>query len=305
MRTVVMTVCCVIWAAGTGSAESLRIAMSEAATGETAPFLLALQRLEEAGFDVDVDVMASDDDVIEAVSTGTVDLGLGTPFQRIVQNNLDVRAVAQVSRLAFSLVISSELEGPEDYNGVSVMVHAPGSGTEATSWAYERELGVRFGPTRYVGGSDNRAVALIAGAGQAAVVDFENRNLVLEMAGDRFVVLPELTRPASDDVLYATQAVRDARADVIAQLRAELDEVWRGIRGNPVKAAAALTQDTLAGRLSDREFNSLPRFFEEALVSGLLPDPETPDVEIAQADADVHSPGSAAADFWDLSFSAR
>ncbi len=302
MRVFGWLVCWMVFIAGSATADPLRIAMSEAATGETAPFLLALERLEDAGVTVEVTIMKTDGAVFEAVEAGTADLGVGTPFQHIESSGSEVRAVAQLSRLAFSLVVSAELNGPDAYNGMSVMLHAPGSGTEATSWAYERELGVQFGPPIYVGGSDNRAVALMGGAAQAAVIDFENRNLVLDIAGDRFVALQPLERPASDDVLYATEAVREARAREIAALKDQLKAVWSEMREDPTKTAASLGQETLGGRLSDREFNALPRLFSEAIASGAIPNPETPEIEIATADADVHSPGSSADKFWDLSF---
>ncbi len=285
----------------------LRVALGESASAETAAFLLALQRAEEKGLSLEVIVFDSERAVFDAVRSGAADIGVGTPYADIAATDAAIRVVFQLTRLSFFPVALSEYERLEDLDGVPIMLHAPGSGTDAIATAIESRLGIRFGARTYVEGSENRAVAMLTGAARATIVDLENRDAILSIGGEDFRALPMFEIEASDEVLFVgVEALQAQRGQIEALLNA-IDVTWHDIAEDPAVVAHELQQPTLAGDLPRDIRDTLVTWMTQAVEAGIFPDAPHELRASAKADLDWYLPNVADADvsdelhrFWDF-----
>ncbi len=221
---------------GTGglkAAEKVRVALGDVVSVETLAFVVALERAKDRGVDYELTSFAKEELAIQAIVNGQADLGVGTPYSVIQKSKLPLRILFQVSRLVFFPVVSAEYKSWKDLDGQPFTFHARGSGTEAIGNILAKRNGITFGERSYVPGSDNRIIAMMNGQIKATIVDLANKNKLLEMAGDKFHVLPSVDNPASDEVVFASQEWIKNNPEQVKIITEELLKLWREMSKNP------------------------------------------------------------------------
>lgn len=77
-------------------------------------------------------------------------------------------------------------------NGEPFTFHARGTDTEAIGNIIAKHEDIEFGQRSYVPAPENRIIAMMKGQITVTLVDLVNKNKLMEMAGDRFPVLPDV-----------------------------------------------------------------------------------------------------------------
>ncbi|MEL7461455.1 MAG: ABC transporter substrate-binding protein [Pseudomonadota bacterium] len=282
---------------------SLRVVISEGPSLENLPLLLALQRLAKAGTSVDVTIVADEDAVFGAVTSGAADMGVGTPYDAIRNQQAPLRVIGQSTRVAFVPVATAEYASVEALDGASVLLHAPGSATETMANRLERAFGIRLGERKYLAGSENRRRALQNGEAAFTLLDFSNYvSIELESPG-RFRAFPLPEIEASDEVVFASQAALNSNREVIAATVLALQSVWKDLETRPDVIEAELGATTLAGDLPADLVATLTDQVVDAMSFGMFPAANVEPTTIAQADLEWYLPGLSVApgSFWDFS----
>ncbi len=184
-------------------ADKVRIALGDVASVETLCFLVALDRAKDRGLDYEMTAFAKEQLAIQAVIGGQMDIGVGTPYSIIQKSKVPIRNFFQLSKLVFFPVASKKYKTWQDLDGQPFTFHARGTGTEAIGDIIIKREGITLGQRSYVPGSENRIVGMMKGQINATIVDLSNKNILMAKAGDKFHVLPGITDPASDEVLFA------------------------------------------------------------------------------------------------------
>lgn len=215
------------------AAEKVRVALGDVVSVETLAFVVAMERAKDRGVDYELTSFAKEELAIQSMINGQSDLGVGTPYAVIQKSKLPLKNIYQMSRLVFFPVAANEYKTWKDMNGQPITFHARGTGTEAIGNIIAKREGIEFGDRSYVPGSENRIIAMMNGQIKATIVDLANKNVLLAKAGDRFHVLPGLDEPASDELVFASDAwLKDNRetANIIVE---ELHKLWREMKSNP------------------------------------------------------------------------
>ena len=215
------------------AAEKVRIALGDVVSVETLAFVVAMERAKDRGVDYELTSFAKEELALQSIINGQSDIGVGTPYSVIQKSKLPLKNIYQMSRLVFFPVAANEYKTWKDLNGQPFTFHARGTGTEAISNIIAKREGIEFGDRSYVPGSENRIIAMINGQIKATIVDLANKNLLMTKAGDKFHVLPGVDEPASDELVFASDAwLMDNRdqANIIVE---ELHKLWREIKANP------------------------------------------------------------------------
>ncbi len=129
--------------------------------------------------------------------------------------------------MVFYPVVANKYKTWQDLDGEPFTFHARGTGTEAIGDIIIKREGITLGQRSYVPGSENRIIAMMKGQIDATIVDLSNKNLLMEKAGDKFHVLPGVTDPASDEVLFAEIGWLKENEASVAILVEELLRTWR------------------------------------------------------------------------------
>lgn len=215
------------------AAEKVRVALGDVVSVETLAFVVAMERAKDRGVDYELTSFAKEELAIQSMINGQSDLGVGTPYAVVQKSKLPLKNIYQMSRLIFFPVASKEYKTWKDMNGQPITFHARGTGTEAIGNIIAKREGIQFGDRSYVPGSENRIIAMMNGQIKATIVDLANKNTLMAKAGDRFHVLPGLDEPASDELVFASDAwLKDNRetANIIVE---ELHKLWREMKSNP------------------------------------------------------------------------
>ena len=117
----------------------------------------------------------------------------------------------------------------------------------------------------------------------ATIVDLSNKNILMEKAGDKFLVLPGISDPASDEVLFADLDWLKENEESVAILVEELLRTWQEMSKDPTildteRKARGLLSDIPKELLMD-----VDGYYAEAVEGGLY-DPKGGGVEAAKAD---------------------
>ena len=188
---------------GSAHANKIRIALAETPSDELAAFFVALDRAKAMGLDYEWTAFSDEELAIQAILSGQMDIGFGTPYSVMQKSKAPVRIIFQLSKLKFFPVSSKKYSKLEDLNGEPIMLHSRGGGTESIANVIEDKLNIKFGKRSYVPGSSNRIAALIAGQTDATIVDLSNKNKLVRLHGNKFNVLPMFDVDASDEALFA------------------------------------------------------------------------------------------------------
>lgn len=269
-------------------ADKIRIALAETPSDELAAFFVALERAKANGLDYEWTAFSDEELAIQAVLSGQMDIGFGTPYAAMQRSRAPIRIVFQLSKLKFFPVTSKKYSKLEDLNGEPIMLHSRGGGTDSIANVIEDKLDIKFGKRSYVPGSSNRIAALIAGQTDATIVDLSNKNKLMKLQGDKFNVLPMFEVDASDEALFGNlDWIKANEKDVDIFVKALLS-VWRDMHKDPTVISRETNPDGPIGQLPKEILDSLDGFYTDAVAGGLY-DPNGGGRKAAQADMEWYS----------------
>ncbi len=292
--------------AGPAQANKIRIALAETPSDELAAFFVALDRAQKNGLDYEWTAFSDEELAIQAILSGQMDIGFGTPYSVMQRSKAPVRIIFQLSKLKFFPVTSKKYSKLEDLNGEPIMLHSRGGGTESIANVIEDRLNIKFGKRSYVPGSANRIAALIAGQTDATIVDLSNKNKLVKLHGDNFNVLPMFEVDASDEALFANLNWIKANSKDVDIFVGALVSVYQDMMKDPTIISRETNPDGPIGQLPKEVLGNLDQFYTDAVAGGLY-DANGGGMKAAKADMEWYSKagqlqGDAASlninDFW-------
>ena len=213
--------------------KKIRVAFGDVLSTETVSMVIALERAKEKGVDYEITFLAKEELAIQAVINGQADLGVGTPYSVIQKSKAPLRILFQGTRLVFFPVVDKQYKSWKDLNGQPFTFHARGTGTEAIGNIIAKREGIQFGDRSYVPGSENRIIAMMKGQIKASIIDLANKNTLMEKAGDRFIVLPGVSSPASDETLFGNLDWIKANEKQVDIIVTEFARLWVEMNADP------------------------------------------------------------------------
>ncbi|WP_420414149.1 ABC transporter substrate-binding protein [Roseibium sp.] len=247
----------------------IKIALAETPSDELAAFFVALDRAKANGLDYEWTAFSDEELAIQAVLSGQMDIGFGTPYAAMQRSKAPIRIVFQLSKLKFFPVTSKKYSKLEDLNGEPIMLHSRGGGTDSIANVIEDKLNIKFGDRSYVPGSSNRVAALMAGQTDATIVDLSNKNKVMKIAGDKFNVLPMFEVEASDEALFANlDWIKSNEKDVAIFVEA-LVSTWLDMSKDPTIISKETDPEGPIGQLPPEILGNLDTFYSDAVAGGL------------------------------------
>ena len=274
--------------AGAAQADKIRIALAETPSDELAAFFVALDRAKAAGLDYEWTAFSDEELAVQAILSGQMDIGFGTPYSAMQRSKAPLRIVFQLSKLKFFPVTSKKYEKLEDLNGQPILLHSRGGGTDSIANVIEDKVGIKLGERSYMSGSANRVVALIAGQADATILDLSNKNKIMANAGEKFNVLPMFEVDASDEALFANlDWIKSNEKDVDIFVGA-LASVWQDMAKDPSIIRRETSPDGPIGQLPKEILDGLDGFYANAVAGGLY-DPNGGGRKAALADMEWYS----------------
>ena len=268
---------------GDANAAKIRLALAETPSDELAAFFVALDRAKANGLDYEWTAFADEELAIQAILSGQMDIGFGTPYSAMQRAKAPVRIIFQLSKLKFFPVTSKKYSKLEDLDGEPILLHSRGGGTDSIANVIEDRLGIKFGKRSYVPGSANRIVALVAGQADATIVDLSNKNKLVKKHGSKFNVLPMFDVDASDEALFANLNWIKANARDVDILVRALLSVYQDMTKDPTIIRRETNPDGPIGQLPKEVLAELDGFYTEAVAGGLY-DPNGGGEKAAKAD---------------------
>ena len=252
------------------SADTIRIALAETPSDELAAFFVALDRARANGLDYEWTAFADEELAIQAVLSGQMHIGFGTPYAAMQRSKAPLRIVFQLSKLKFFPVTTKKYSKLEDLDGEPILLHSRGGGTDAIANVIESRLGMMFGDRSYVPGSANRVAALLGGRADATIIDLSNKNkLMRSEAGGNFNVLEMFDVEASDEALFGNlDWIQENEGDVQIFVNALLS-VYRDMHEDPTMVRRETNPDGPIGQLPEEILAELDGFYADAVEAGL------------------------------------
>lgn len=124
---------------------------------------------------------------------------------------------------------------------------------------------------------------MMKGQINATIVDLSNKNILMAKAGDKFHVLPGITDPASDEVLFAEIGWMKKNEKSVAILVEELYRTWQEFTKDPTILDRERKERNLLSDLPKELLTDVDAYYKEAVEGGVF-DPEGGGVEAAKAD---------------------
>lgn len=269
-------------------ADTIKIALAETPSDELAAFFVALDRAKANGLDYEWTAFSDEELAIQAVLSGQMDIGFGTPYAAMQKSKAPLRIIFQLSKLKFFPVTSKKYSKLEDLNGEPILLHSRGGGTDSIANVIEDRVGIKFGERSYVPGSANRVVALIAGQADATIIDLSNKNKLMAQEGDNFNVLPMFDVDASDEALFANLDWIKANEEDVGIFVSALLSVWQDMSEDPTIISRETDPNGPIGQLPKEILDELDGFYAEAVEGGLY-DPNGGGRKAAMADMEWYS----------------
>ncbi len=270
-------------------ADTIRIALAETPSDELAAFFVALDRARANGLDYEWTAFSDEELAIQAVLSGQMDIGFGTPYAAMQRSKAPLRIIFQLSKLKFFPVTTKKYSKLEDLNGEPILLHSRGGGTDSIANVIEERLGITFGERSYVPGSSNRVAALLGGRADATIIDLSNKNKLMrsEASGD-FNVLEMFEVEASDEALFGNlNWIQENEKDVDILVKALLG-VWQDMAEDPTIIRRETDPDGPIGQLPQEILDELDGFYADAVEGGLY-DPNGGGRKAAMADMEWYS----------------
>ncbi len=269
-------------------AEKIKIALAETPSDELAAFFVALERAKANGLDYEWTAFSDEELAIQAVLSGQMDIGFGTPYAAMQRSKAPIRIIFQLSKLKFFPVTTKKYSSLEDLNGEPILLHSRGGGTDSIANVIEDKMNIKFGERSYVPGSSNRVVALVAGQANATIIDLSNKNKVMRQHADKFNVLPMFDVEASDEALFANlDWIKENSEDVQIFVDA-LASTWKDMSEDPSIVAKETNPDGPIGQLPPEILGNLDEFYSAAVEGGLY-SPNGGGMTAAKADLEWYS----------------
>jgi NitT/TauT family transport system substrate-binding protein len=272
LKKVMVTVTALPFALGLSmaNADTIRIALAETPSDELAAFFVALDRARANGLDYEWTAFADEELAIQAVLSGQMHIGFGTPYAAMQRSKAPLRIVFQLSKLKFFPVTTKKYSMLEDLDGEPILLHSRGGGTDAIANVIESRLGMMFGDRSYVPGSANRVAALLGGRADATIIDLSNKNkLMRSEAGSNFNVLEMFDVEASDEALFGNlDWIQQNEGDVQIFVNALLS-VYRDMHEDPTMVRRETDPDGPIGQLPEEILAELDGFYADAVEAGL------------------------------------
>lgn len=269
-------------------AEPLKIALAETPSDELAAFFVALDRAKANGLDYEWTAFSDEELAIQAILSGQMDIGFGTPYSAMQRSKAPIRIIFQLSKLKFFPVAVKEYTELNQLDGLPIMLHSRGGGTDSIANVIEDRMNMSFGDRSYVPGSSNRVVAMLAGRADATILDLSNKNKIIAEAGDRFNVLPMFDVEASDEALFANLDWIKENSEQVDILVGALVSVWQDMEKDPTIISRETNPDGPIGQLPAEILAELDGFYTEAVAGGLY-DPNGGGRTAAKADIEWYS----------------
>ena len=112
-------------------AQPIRIALAETPSDELAAFFVALDRAKANGLDYEWTAFSDEELAIQAVLSGQMDIGFGTPYAAMQRSKAPLRIVFQLSKLKFFPVTTKKYSSLKDLDGEPILLHSRGGGTDS------------------------------------------------------------------------------------------------------------------------------------------------------------------------------
>ncbi len=251
-------------------ANTVKIALGDVASVETLAVLVGLERAKDKGLDYELTAFAKEDLAIQAIISGQMDIGIGTPYSVIQKSKAPLRNFFQLSKLVFYPVANKRYTSWDDMKGEPITLHSRGGGTDAIASIIEKRENIKFGNRSYVPGSENRIIAMMKGQVDASIVDLSNKNILMKKAGDKFGVLPMFEVLASDEVLFANQNwMKDNESNVAILVEAILS-VWQDMSDDPTVIDRERKKYNLLADLPPELLAEVDAYYAEAVAGGLF-----------------------------------
>ncbi len=252
------------------AAEKIRIALAETPSDELAAFFVALDRAKANGLDYEWTAFSDEELAIQAVLSGQMDIGFGTPYAAMQRSKAPIRILFQLSKLKFFPVTTKTYSKLEDLNGEPILLHSRGGGTDSIANVIESKLGMEFGERSYVPGSSNRVAALLGGRADATIIDLSNKNkLMRSEAGSNFNVLEMFDVEASDEALFGNLDWIQNNADDVQIFINALVSTYSDMHDDPTIIRRETNPDGPIGQLPGEILAELDGFYSDAVEAGL------------------------------------
>ena len=273
---------------GAAQADKIRIALAETPSDELAAFFVALDRAKANGLDYEWTAFSDEELAIQAVLSGQMDIGFGTPYAAMQRSKAPIRIIFQLSKLKFFPVTTKKYEKLEDLDGQPILLHSRGGGTDSIANVIEDKVGIKFGERSYVPGSANRVVALVAGQADATIIDLSNKNKIIAQHPDKFNVLPMFEVEASDEALFANLDWIKANEEDVQIFVDALASTWKDMNADPTIISKETDPEGPIGQLPPEILGNLDQFYTDAVAGGLY-SPNGGGMVAAQADMEWYS----------------
>ncbi len=271
------------------SADTIRIALAETPSDELAAFFVALDRAKANGLDYEWTAFADEELAIQAVLSGQMHIGFGTPYAAMQRSKAPLRILFQLSKLKFFPVTTKKYSKLEDLDGEPILLHSRGGGTDAIANVIESRLGIMFGDRSYVPGSANRVAALLGGRADATIIDLSNKNkLMRSEAGANFNVLEMFDVEASDEALFGNLDWIQQNAGDVQIFVDALLSVYRDMHEDPTMVRRETNPGGPIGQLPEEILAELDGFYADAVEAGLY-DPDGGGRTAAMADLEWYT----------------
>jgi NitT/TauT family transport system substrate-binding protein len=249
---------------------------------------VALDRAKANGLEYEWTAFSDEELAIQAVLSGQMDIGFGTPYAAMQKSKAPIRIIFQLSKLKFFPVTTKKYSKLEDLNGEPILLHSRGGGTDSIANVIEDKMGIKFGERSYVPGSANRVAALLANQADATIIDLSNKNKLMRAHGENFNVLPMFDVDASDEALFGNlDWIQANEADVQIFVNALLS-VYRDMVADPTIISRETNPDGPIGQLPKEVLGELDGFYADAVEGGLY-DADGGGRKAAQADMEWYS----------------
>ena len=231
--------------------------------------LTAFEQAKARGVNLEIKYLQSENMAANAVISGKADIGIGTPYKLIQKTNAQIRMVYQLNRLRFYPVANADyIKTWADLDGLPMMTHGEGSGTEALMNMYAKENGIKYSKMTYIPGSGVRARAMLRNQIKATIVDIERRNMLLASPKGNFHVLPVKVINASDEALYANQHFIHTHHDELKIIIEEFQDVWLKMIASPEYIVEAQNKYNLIPSIGMDKRHAILKFYNEMVEAG-------------------------------------
>ena len=252
------------------SADTIKIALAETPSDELAAFFVALDRAKANGLDYEWTAFSDEELAIQAVLSGQMDIGFGTPYAAMQRSKAPLRIVFHLSKLKFFPVTTKKYSSLNDLDGEPILLHSRGGGTDSIANVIESRLGMKFGERSYVPGSSNRVAALLGGRADATIIDLSNKNkLMRSEAGGDFNVLEMFDVEASDEALFGNLDWIQNNAEDVQIFVDALISTYRDMHEDPTIIRRETNPDGPIGQLPEEILAELDGFYADAVEAGL------------------------------------